>query len=184
MADTRVARRYAQALFDVAERGGETARVEEDLNLVADLMEQDAKFKDFMISPNVPRDRRLRIMETVFGPKLSKITMSALRLLVTKRREDLTPDVRNRFVEIRREQGKVLFAQVSSATELKDADRKKIVDKLEKTSGKKVEATFRVDPGLIAGVRVAYGNYVLDGSVKGGLRRMKDQLRYELLKQA
>lgn len=184
MAVSRVARRYAQALFNVAQRGDETARVEEDLCAVADLMESDPKFKDFMISPNIPRDRRMRILETLFSERLSKTTLSALRLLVAKRRESELRDVREGFVQIRREQGNVIFAQVTSAEALSEKDRQRIVERLEKTSGKRVEADFRTDPTLIAGVRVAYGNYVLDGSVRGGLRRLRDQLRYELLKQA
>lgn len=184
MADARVARRYAQALYDVAARAGAVERVEDDFNGVAGLIESDAKFRDFLFSPKIGRDQRMRIMEVLFAASFSPVSMSALRLLLAKRREDTIVEVRDRFVEIRREQGNVLYASITSATELGESDRKRIVEKLEKSSGKRVEAGFKIDPQLIAGVRVAYGNHVLDGSVRGSLRRLKDQFRYELLKQA
>jgi len=182
--DTRVARRYARALFGVAKKGDVVKSVEADLDAVAGLLARDQRFKDFLFSPRIARDEKVGLVERVFSDRVTAITMKAIRLMLSKRREALFGEVRDEFVKLRREFGKVLYAQVLSSSELSEAERKRIVEKLEKASGKKVEPEFRVDPTLIGGVKVSYGNFVLDGTIRGGLRRLRDQLRYELLKQA
>jgi F-type H+-transporting ATPase subunit delta len=182
--DTRVARRYARALFRVAQKGDAVASVESDLDVIARLLTRDRKFKDFLFSPRIGREDKLSLVETVFADRVTATSMRAIRLMLSKRREGLFPEVRDQFIELRRRYGNVLYGQITSAAELSEDQRRRIVSKLEGATQKKVEADFRVDPALIGGVKVSYGNYVLDGTIRGGLRRLRDQLRYELLKQA
>lgn len=181
--DQRVARRYARALFGVARRGDVIPSVEADLELVSGLLTRDRRFKDFLFSPRVSRDEKLKLVEGVFADRVTAITMKAIRLMLAKRRENLLREVHSEFVALRRQFGNVIYAEVTSAKPLADAERRRIVEKLENASGKRVEAEFRVDASLLGGVKVSYGNYVLDGTIRGGLRRLRDQLRYELLKQ-
>jgi F-type H+-transporting ATPase subunit delta len=109
--------------------------------------------------------------------------MQALRLLLEKRRETDFNAIREEFVRLRREHGNVLYALVTSAKPLDPAMTDRLIAKLREKTGKTVEADFRVDPTLLGGIRVAYGNYVLDGSVRGSLNRVRDILKYDLLKQ-
>jgi F-type H+-transporting ATPase subunit delta len=184
VSEKRVARRYARALFNVAKKGNVIESVESDLDLVAGLLSRERKFKDFLYSPRVGRDEKLKLLERVFSDRVTAITMKALRLILSKNRHRMFPDLREQYVSLRREFGNVLYAEVASSTHLDDNTRKRILAKLESASGKRVEAEFRMDKTLIGGVKVSYGNYVLDGTIRGGLRRLRDQLRYELLKQA
>ncbi len=184
MTERRVARRYAQALFNVAKHGDTIAAVESDLEGVAGVVERDDAFRDFLASPKIGREEKLKLLEKLFSDRITAVTMQALRLMLQKGREPLIRDVRDAYVRLRREFGNILYAFVVSAEPLGDAQRKRLTEKLEKSTGKEVEAEFSVDNALVGGIRVAYGNFVLDGSIRGGLRRLKDTLKYELLKQA
>jgi len=66
---------------------------------------------------------------------------------------------------------------------LDELQKKALVSKLETILGKKIEADFKIDPQIIGGIRVAYGNYILDGSIRGALSNLRDRLRHDLLKQ-
>lgn len=184
MADTKVARRYARALFNAARTLDVIQSVEEDLTAIRDLVRRDERFENFLMSPRVSREEKLGIAERLFSDRVTALTMQGLRLLIEKRRESEFEQVREEFVKIRRDEGNVLYASVTSTEELSDQQQVDIVRKLEKSSGKQVEAEFKIDKALIGGIRIQYGNFVLDGSVRGSLNRLKDSLRRDVMKQA
>lgn len=182
--DTRVARRYAEALYSVAKESNVIQSVEDDLNGVVSLMETDGKFRMLIHSPTFDRDFKLQVLEKAFADRVTALTMQVLRILVQKRREGEVVALRDEYVRIRREHGNTFFAHIVSAEALTDDQKKRLIDRLAKQSGKSVEATFEVDKALIGGVRVSYENYVIDGSVRGGLNRLRESLKRDLLKQA
>lgn len=157
--------------------------VESDLNAISHLVDSHPDFRGFLESPRISRDDKISIAEKLFSDRVTALSMGLLRVMLNKRREGEFAGVRREFISLRRDEGNVLYANVTSATELDDSQKKAIVAKLEEKSGKKVEADFRIDPALIGGVKVAVGNFVLDGSVKGTFNRLRDRLKYDLLKQ-
>lgn len=181
--DTRVAKRYARALFNAAERAGVVEAVESDLDAISSLAANDAKFRGFLESPRISRDDKVRIAERLFSDRITALSMSMLRLMLNKRREAEFDGIRDEFVRMRRERGAVLYAVVTSAAELTSAERDALIAKLAQQSGKRVEADFRIDSSLMGGVKVAVGDYVLDGTVRGSLNLLRDRLKYDLLKQ-
>ncbi len=184
MVDTKVARRYATALFTTAQKNDVVKSVEDDLSAITSLLENDAKFKDFLQSPNVGREEKIRIAEKLFSDRVTALTMQALRLMLVKRREHEIGNIRDEFVALRREHGSVAYLVITSAEALEDDQRKALLTKLQQKLGKTIEADFGIDGRLIGGVRVTYGNYVLDGSVQGSLRRLGERLHHDLLKQS
>lgn len=183
MAESKVGKRYAHALFNAAKAGDVIKSVESDLNAVANQVESDERFREFLVSPHVGREEKVKILERIFSDRITALTMSALRLMLQKRREDEIETVREEFIRLRREHEKKVYVLVSSAERLTDDQMRRIEQKLEKVSGQDIEPEFRVDGTLIGGVKVAYGDYVLDGTVRGALRRLRDRLRIDVLKQ-
>jgi F-type H+-transporting ATPase subunit delta len=182
--DQKVAKRYAKALYDVAARNNVVNEVESDLDSINGILKADPKFAGFLLNPRISRDEKVSILEKLFSDRVTALSMQLLRVLLKKRREAEFGAIRDEFVSLRRQYGQVLFATVTSAQELPDDQKKKIQDRLASESGKQVEAVFEVEPSLIGGVRVQYGDYILDGSVRGSLNRLRDTLRYQMLNQS
>lgn len=180
--DQKVAARYAKALFLTAQKRDLVQSVEDDMAAIANLVENNSEFRGFLMSPQLAREEKIQIAERLFSDRVTALTMQALRLLLEKRREVEFTAVREEFVRLRREQGNVLFAVVTSADAMDEEQKVTLLRKLEQSSGKRVEAEFGIDRSLIGGIRVAYGNFVLDGSVRGSLNRLKTTLRYDVLK--
>ena len=183
MADHRVARRYAQALFMTALKYEVVQSVEDDFNSIVGLLQTDEKFKEFVVAPYTGREEKLKIIEKLFSDRVTALTMQVLRVMFEKRREDELLGVRDEYITLRRENQGVIFATVTSAYEIEADQRNPLLAKLEEAIGKKVEAEFKVEPNLVGGIRVAYGNYVLDGSIRGALSSLREKLRHDLLKQ-
>ena len=181
--DSRIARRYARALFAAAEKAAIIPSVEADLEGINSFLEHSEKNRMFLLSPDFSRDEKLRILDRLFYDRVTALSMQLLRLLLEKRREAEIPLIREEFIRLRREKDRVIYAEIISASPLDDVQVAAIVAKLESQSGKRVEATTQVDPSLIGGVKVAYDNYVLDGTLRGSLNRMREKLLYDALKQ-
>lgn len=184
MQDNRVGRRYAQALFGAATNLDVIKSVEDDLASIVRLLENDTRFRQFIIAPYTSRDEKLAIAERIFSDRVTALTMQVLRVMLIKRREGELPAVYREYVALRRAAGNVVYVVVTSAIEL-DADQKsRLISKLQQQLNTTVEADYRVDARIVGGVKVAFGNSVLDGSVRGSLNRLRDRIKYDLLKQA
>ena len=181
--DARIGHRYAQALFDTAQRYDVVTAVEADLDSIVNLMANDRGFRDFLLAPYTSREEKVKIMERIFSDRITALTMQVLRVMLEKRREGEIEAVHNAFVDLRRAATDTIHVAVSSAESLDEKQKNALVEKIAKTTGKKVEASFFVDAKLIGGIKVAYENFVLDGSLKGGLARLRDVLKHDLLKQ-
>lgn len=181
--DSRIGKRYAQALFSTAERYEVVLAVEDDLNAIVGIMDRDKGFRDFILAPYTSRDEKVAILERIFSDRITALTMQVLRVMLDKGRESEIEAVHAEFVKLRRIATSTIHVSVSSSDPLDDKQKKALVAKIEKTTGKRVEADYRVDPNLIGGIKVAYDNFVLDGSLKGGLARLRDTLKHDLLKQ-
>ena len=184
MQDSRVGRRYAQALFDAANGLGVVDSVESDLGAIVGLLDSDESFRDFLIAPYASRDEKVQLLERVFSDRITALTMQVLRVVLEKRREDEIETIFGEYVKLRREHQGVLHVVVTSAVELDSDQRDRLIAKLTTEFGAKVEADYKVDARLLGGVRVAYNNSIFDGSVQGALQRLRERMKYDLLKQA
>ena len=184
MTDARVAKRYASALFNTALEQDVLKTVEDDLDGICAVISNSAGLKRFLNNPTMTREDKLALMEKLFSDHVTPLTMHAFRLLLKRRREGLIDHVRAEYAELRRKHENVTYALVESCVKLGDEHRQKIIDKVAQASGKRVEAEFIVSSDIIGGVRVTYDNFVLDGTARGYLNRMKNRILYDLLKQA
>jgi F-type H+-transporting ATPase subunit delta len=183
VAEDLVSRRYAQALFMTAQKYDVVKSVEADLNSIVGLLQNDEQFHEFVIAPYHGREEKIEIVVKLFSDRVTALTMQVLRVMLEKRREHEIEGVRDEYVNLRREQEGVIFATVTSTETIDATQQKALLAKLERTLGKKIEAEFKIEPQLIGGIRVAYGNYVLDGSIRGALSNLREKLRHDLLKQ-
>lgn len=182
MQDNRVARRYAQALFETALKYEVVDSVESDLEGIDNLLDNDLDFREFLTAPYRSREEKIAVLDRVFSDRITALTMQVLRVMLERRREAEIPQVREQFVHLRREHQGVIHVRVTSAEPMAEDQKTALLARIGELLGKTVESDFDVDPCLIGGVRVAYQNYILDGSALGALSKLRERLKYDLLK--
>jgi F-type H+-transporting ATPase subunit delta len=100
-------------------------------------------------------------------------------LLVDHRRTEMLREIQQAFqTELNARLG-IAGAEVISARELSAAEKKQLTAALERRTGKKIEASFRMDESLVGGAVVRVGSTVYDGSVREQLTRLREQLETE-----
>lgn len=158
------------------------AGVEEDLNSINALLDQNVEFSHFLLAPYTGREEKGLILGRLFSDRITSLTMQVLRVMLEKRREGEIPAVRSEYIRLRREHERVEHIVVTSAEPMDAAQRDALIARMASLLNKRVESDFQVDPTLIGGVRVAYSNFVLDGSARGALNKLGERLKYDLLK--
>ena len=176
MIERRVVRRYAAALFNAAWKAGVVDAVESDLGLVSYALEASPSFLEAVRSPVLPVDRKHAIVDEVFAGKVNEITLSYLRLLVDKRREEAMSHTEQEYVELANEARGIVTAHVTTAVEMTEQEEAAITAKLAEMTGKSVNLEKIVADDVIGGVLVRIGDTVIDGSIRGQLEALREKL--------
>lgn len=172
---TTIARPYAEATFARAQGSGRLDDWGEALATLA-AVAADPAMAEQIGNPNVPRGRvRDAILEIAGGPPPEVVNL--VSLLAANNRLVALPEIARLFEELQiRHQG-VRQVQVSSAFDLGEDARKGLIAALAKRFGVEIELTIETDPSLIGGVRIRTGDLVIDGSVRGKLRKLATELQ-------
>ena len=176
MKDIRVAKRYAAALFGVALRDEVLDAVSADLELISRFLSDVPYLRAVLMQPLVSDERKNKVVVDAFGDRVTASSLSFLKLLIRKRREDLIPECIREFKVLVAEYAGTVDAEAWSAVPMSLDQEKALVLSLHNLTGKKVRLRAEVDPSLVGGVVVRLGDTIIDGSVRGKLERLERQL--------
>lgn len=176
MKDIRVAKRYAGALFAVAERHGILDAVASDLTLIHRFLTEVPYLRAILMQPLVSDSRKNSVADEAFGDRVTAASLNFLKLLIRKRREDLIEECAREFRTLLADRNNTADAEASSAVALTPDQTERLTRSLQALTGKTIRLTAHVDTSLVGGVVVRIGDTVLDGSVRGKLERLERQL--------
>ena len=171
------ATRYAKALFDVAVRESDPARVEEDLTAIVKAMTDNAELRRALTSPAVPRSTRVSLVTAIATyagaqPPVAKL----LAMLADRGRLELLPVLLEVYRDRLLEHRNVVRASVTTAAPLGPEELKTLEARLGGLTGKHVQLSTTVDPSLIGGLVARVGSTVYDGSIRTQLQKVKQRL--------
>jgi F-type H+-transporting ATPase subunit delta len=170
-----VDRVYARALFEAAQEKGRLEAVREQLEQVVTAAAEVPELRELLRNPQLdPRARAAALEEALAGG--DQLLRNFLLVLVDKGRIGELEVIAEEFERLVAEEEGVLSAELTTAVELSDDDERRLLQQIETASGRKVEATRHVDPGLIGGIVLQVGSHRLDASVRGRLDRLRRAL--------
>jgi F-type H+-transporting ATPase subunit delta len=178
MAGTRrssTARRYAEAVFEIAERDGTVERWLTQLNDVAEAVSRPEVVRR-LEDPHVPIDARAKALHDVAGTQMLPQMSNLLGLVLRRRRLDSLPQIAREFKRLYNRRAGVVEATATSALALDAQEVADLTARLEKMTGKKVELATAVDATILGGIQVRIGDTLYDGSVRGRLERLRARL--------
>jgi F-type H+-transporting ATPase subunit delta len=173
-----VAERYAAALASVAlERKRD---LQGDLSVFVDLFFSSAELRNALESPAVSREVKERVIREITEKiGIDETVRNFIYLVVAHRRTKLFREILTALEKQLNMRMGIAEAEVSSAKELSDAEKKELTAVLERRTGKRIKAQYREDKALLGGVVVRVGSTIYDGSVREQLNRLREQLETE-----
>jgi F-type H+-transporting ATPase subunit delta len=171
-----VARPYAEAAFRLAAEGNALGKWSEMLRALAQVG-QDERVQVAVADPKLTDAQVAGLFISVLGGQLDGEAENFVRVLTENRRIELLPEIRAQFEALKNEREGVVEAELHSAFELTEAQVADLVQRLEKSTGRKVRAHVRIDKELIGGVKLVLGDKVIDGSARAQLAALETALK-------
>ena len=169
------ARRYAEAAFDIATRDGAVVAWRDQLQRARDAL-GDERVARALHNAGVPLEERQDLVERLIADIVDRRVVNLVGLLLRRGRIELLPRLVDEFVRLHNEQRGIVTAEVTSAAPLTPSEVDALTARLQERTGGRVELQFRTDPGLLGGLTVRVGDELMDGSVRGRLERLRNQL--------
>lgn len=174
---TVVAKRYAKALFQLAQEKNLVAEVESKLSLIVATVESDAKIRAFLSSPNISLSAKVAALKSGFDDQASSLVMNTISLLIERGREGEFASVLEAYLKVAGQALGRADAYVTSSKPLTEDEKNNLAAKFGALLGKTVRITNDVNPELLGGLTVRIGDTLYDGSLKGKLDRLDKALR-------
>jgi F-type H+-transporting ATPase subunit delta len=168
-----LARRYAVALYEVAEEKNKTDEYISDLKQIITLIKENYDLSQVINHPKISTSKKIEIFKQVFEGKIDKEIISFLLILIEKDRIAELETVIFQMEKVRLEKNNEVVAVVKTVVPLNDNERTSLVDKLRAKYKKSIILKESIDLSILGGVYVRVGDDVIDGTVKNKIDEMK-----------
>ena len=169
---------YARALADVVIGSKlDPARTLQELHAVESLLAESDPLRRVLENPSIPGDRKRAVLD-VINQRLgmTRQARNFIAVLIDHRRLPLFSDIVKQVQQELNDRLGFADAEVSSARPLSDPEKQLLEAEITKLTGKRVRARYEQDGSLLGGAVVKVGSAIYDGSVKGQLARIREQL--------
>ena len=171
---TAAGRRYARAIFELASEQGQVEEWSRRLSVVRDVL-SDPQVVAVLTNPTIAIKRRMELISATpheFDPEATNLA----RLLIESNRVRQIGDVVEEYEALADAAAGRVRATVTTAVELAPKDRDRVEDELSKRLGKEIRMTLVVDPRILGGLKLQYGDRLVDASVSTRLQQLRRRL--------
>jgi len=169
------ARRYAEAAFQVAQRDGTVEVWRRELEDAATIVAVP-EIGHTLANPAIALDTRHATVESTFAHVASRPVLNLIQLMLRRGRIEDLSHVAAEFRRLDNARQGITLATASSAAPLTADELAALTQRLEAFTGGRIELDVKVDPTLLGGLVVQVGDRLIDGSVRGRLERLRNQL--------
>jgi F-type H+-transporting ATPase subunit delta len=177
MINKKVARRYTLALFEISEEKFSTEKVKNDVFMLKKAIEGSRELKTFLRSPVINTRKKKNVLEQLFGDKVNELTLKFILLLADKGRENYIYDISVDFLNLVNEKMGIVVANIRTAIELTEKEKKNLESKLREYTGKQVTANFSIDKSIKGGFVAQVHDTIIDASIKRQLELLYEQFK-------
>ena len=180
MRDQTIARNYAEALLEVGENHDESeayGRAFAELDRVL----EDERITGFLATPMIGAETKGAALRNALNGRVPDRFLNFVLVVLGHRRQRLLPDIRREFDTLLDTRAGRTHAQVTLARPADEATVREIGDRLTKMLGRQVVPHVTVNPAIVGGIIVKYGDRVLDGSLRRRLLSLKREMLHARL---
>lgn len=178
MSETIIAKRYAQAIFELGNELGQIEKFTEQFLVIQTVFNENKELYQFLTYPNIAFEQKKNFIYTVFKD-MEKEVVHTIALLVERHRTKIIPLMVDVFLELVHDQAGIATALIYSAKSLSKEQEATLKGNFEKRLNKrKLEVKNIVDPAIIGGVKVRIGNRIYDGSIQNKLERLAKSMKH------
>jgi F-type H+-transporting ATPase subunit delta len=169
------ARRYAEAAFEVAVRDDTVDAWRKDLDAAAAVVAEE-RIGRALANPAIALETRIATAHSTLGPLVGPKVLNLISLMLRRGRIQELPRLAAEFRRLDDERQGIARATVTSTMPLDPEEVRALTERLTRSTDRRVELDLKVDPSLLGGLVVRFGDRLVDGSVRGRLERLRHRL--------
>lgn len=170
-----IARRYAEAIFQIARRQNTVDRTLDDVQGIAQLFGQ-RKLSYLLREPKIPTQRKEKVLRDALTPHVLLTSLNLALLIVQRALVEVMPNIATELERLVLDYRNQAVAEVTTAAEMDKTEGAQIQRVLEHRTGKQIIMHTRIDPEILGGVVARVGDQVIDGSIRNRLHVLQQQL--------
>jgi len=167
---------YAQSLLELANEQKQAEAIGQELAGIGEIIDQNPTFSQFLIDPAISEDERAKLIQNVFGGRVSKLLMNFLGVLNVKGRTGLLGQIASAYQDLLDEQLGKIEVDVTVAQKLTPEQLETVRQKVSQALGKEAIVHQYIDESIIGGLVLRVQDQLIDASVKYQLEAMRSQL--------
>lgn len=167
---------YTAALYEIAAENNAEKVYMDQLQQIAEIVEGENDFKLALNHPEIPREEKKTWIKNVFAGQIDPMILNFLLVLVDYGAASQLSEVYDDFAKLYKEANHIETVQVETAAALDAAQVEKLKNMLEKKLKTNVELVIKVNPALIAGLRINAKGLVVDNSMASKLNTLKETI--------
>ena len=173
-----VTARYARALADVVfEQKLDAQKVVNEVRSIEAALVESPALRHTWDNPAVQMPAKIKVLDAIIAvTRAGRITRNFIALLIERRRIRQLKEIRSQFEAEVNERLGIADAGVVTARTLGEDEKRTLESQVAKITGKRIRASYATDKNVLGGTVVKVGSTVYDGSVRGQLQRLKQQL--------
>ncbi len=175
MAASGITKRYAEAVFEIANENNSHEAWLRDLAVLA-AAANDYEIGRFFANPAIPLEQKETAVANLLRGDGQQQVRNLGRMLVARQRFEMLPDLLEAVTDLIYEQRNIAIATVTTAIELDAEERSRVAASLQRLVGREIEMRTEVDPSIIGGIVARVGDRKIDGSVETQLHNLRTTL--------
>lgn len=170
-----IARRYAGAIFEIAQKQNTLDRSLDDVQGIAQVF-ANRKLSYLLREPKVSAQRKETALRQALASKVLPTSLNLALLIVQRELVEIMSNVATEFKNLVLDYRNQAIAEVTTAAQIDDAQGAVVKQALEHKTGKSIMLQTRVDPSILGGVIARVGDQIIDGSVRNRLHILQQRL--------
>lgn len=171
----RAAKRYAQAILDLAKEHKSMDQVLDDMLLIEKSLKENSELRSILNSPVVKNVDKAQIAKAVFQ-KTDQSILNLFEILADNNRFDHLKWICQSYTHLYNEVHNIREALISSAVELDSDAIEALKQKIKSITGDEAQVTTKINEELIGGFVLNLQDLQYDASLSGKLNKLKRNL--------
>nr|YP_009510635.1 ATP synthase CF1 subunit delta [Gracilaria ferox]AXI96308.1 ATP synthase CF1 subunit delta [Gracilaria ferox]UAD85792.1 ATP synthase CF1 subunit delta [Gracilaria ferox] len=174
---SKIATPYAEALMESASADSILDKVNEDLSLISEILNESQELKTFFYNPLIAKEVKKNVVNQLFNNQVHSLVIRFLLVLIDRRRITLLDIIISKYLELVYQLQSIVVAEILTPIVLTDVQQSALVSKIRDiTNSKTVKLVITIEPVLIAGFIIKIGSKTIDTSLHGRLKHINDYL--------
>lgn len=180
MKETRIAIRYAKALFDLSLEKENIEQINEDMMLVHDVCKSNKDFTLLLNNPVIRADKKLAVLHAIFEKHLQKMSMLFLDIITKAGREDFIDLIAEQYTKLYKKHKGIITTTLKTVVNIDDSIREQLISLLERQTNAEIELIEELDKDLIGGFVFKYDHLEYDASIRKQILLLKKDFESNL----